>query len=276
MIPSLSIHSQGLEFGVGLGGTMYWGDLTPSVPNENFGNIRGAGSIYIRNTITPKISLRANLLVGKLAGDDALSSTQWMKERNLSFFSNLIEGGIIAEYDVLSFPRGGQWEFFEIYAMAGISAITYNPKADYQGNTYTLQPLGTEGQGMVGFPEPYSKISVAFPAGIGFKLKLTDNLILNPEFGVRFTMTDYLDDVGGRYVDDNLLRAGNGDLAADLANRTAEFLGQTEPVNLTGNRRGGDAKDLYYIGMIHIAYRFNDKFNLLKGKSRYDIGCPTF
>ena len=214
--------------------------------------------------------------MGKLAGDDNLSSTQWMRERNLSFFSNLIEIGIIGEYDFLSFHKGGQWDFLELYAYAGLTAIKFNPKTDFQGNTYELQPLGTEGQGMVGFPNKYSLINVAIPVGLGIKIKITDRITLNPEFGVRFTMTDYLDDVGGRYVDDNLLRAGNGDLAADLANRTAEFLGQSEPVNLTGNRRGGDARDLYYIGMVNISYRFDNSLTLGKRRKNYEVECPKF
>lgn len=276
MIIGCSVHAQGLEIGIGVGGTMYWGDLTPSATSENFGNIRGAGTVYLRNTISNKIAVRANLLVGRLAGDDNLSSTQWMRERNLSFFTNLIELGIVGEYDFLSFHRGGQWDFLELYAFAGITAINFNPKTNFQGNTYELQPLGTEGQGMVGFPNKYSLISAAIPLGLGLKLKITNRITLNPEFGVRLTMTDYIDDVGGRYVDDNLLRAGNGDLAADLANRTAEFLGQSEPVNLTGTRRGGDARDLYYIGTISIAYRFNDQGGIGKRRRNYDVECPTF
>jgi hypothetical protein len=276
MIFNNSNYAQGLELGFGVGGTMYWGDLTPSTPSENFGNIKGAGSIFIRNTISNKLCVRGNLLIGKLAGDDNLSSTQWMRERNLDFFTNLIELGLIAEFDFLSFSKGGQWEFLEIYFFGGVAAIKYNPKTIFQGNTYELQPLGTEGQGMVGFVDSYKLLSVAFPIGLGLKLKITDRLTLNPEFGVRLTMTDYLDDVGGRYVDDNLLRAGNGDLSADLANRTAEFLGLSEPVNLAGNRRGGDARDLYYIGMIHLTYRFNDFFGIMNRKNKYNVECPTF
>jgi hypothetical protein len=72
-----------------------------------------------------------------------------------------------------------------------------------------------------GYAQPYSLISVSAPLGIGVRYKLNHNFDLGLEIGYRFTMTDYLDDVGGFYADPADLGTQSA-LSVAMANRTLE------------------------------------------------------
>ncbi|GAB3327806.1 hypothetical protein GCM10027429_01960 [Marivirga atlantica] len=82
------------------------------------------------------------------------------------------------------------------------------------GEWVSLRELGTEGQNFTAaqrarydtlynhdLPDPYSRFQIVIPLGIGARYKLTNNIDLGLEFSFRYTFTDYLDDVSGRYVD---------------------------------------------------------------------------
>ncbi|MEZ5059160.1 MAG: hypothetical protein R2879_19155 [Saprospiraceae bacterium] len=164
------------------------------------------------------------------------------------------------------------------YLFVGIAASSFNPKAKYNNEWVALQPLGTEGQGIGGNDSPYSKVAFAIPFGIGFKYAFNDLWNIGLEFGARKTFTDYLDDVGGTYTSYNELLAGNGQLAANLGNRTGEYL-DTEPINVpTGTPRGDNVtSDWYFIAGLSISYNFMDTG--LVGSRRRSRGgrrgCPT-
>ena len=85
---------------------------------------------------------------------------------------------------------------------AGIGVYRYNPYAYSGGNKVFLQPLSTEGQNIIGYPDrkKYSLTQFAVPFGGGFKFAVSENLRVGIEMGIRKLFTDYLDDVSKGYM----------------------------------------------------------------------------
>lgn len=138
-----------------------------------------------------------------------------------------------------------------IYLTAGVGGFLYVPRARNNFNypdvfyndgfiahadktTYhKLRPLHTEGQGYEeghslgdDFNVPgkkfktgktYSPVAVCIPLGIGIQKAFNQNIGIKAEFGIRYTFTDYIDDVSGLYYDRDLLKQYNGDLAATMS-----------------------------------------------------------
>jgi hypothetical protein len=98
--------------------------------------------------------------------------------------------------------------------------------------------LGTEGQHATLDPtdanhgiKPYSLLVIAIPFGIGSRIKINDLLDLWIEVGVRYTFTDYLDDVSKNYVDLGVLKSPQ---AKAMSYRTAELGLPTDPITYQG------------------------------------------
>ncbi|MDE5742855.1 MAG: hypothetical protein K2H62_00715, partial [Bacteroidales bacterium] len=77
-----------------------------------------------------------------------------------------------------------------------------------------LQPLHTEGQGLNDGPKNYSLTQFAIPFGIGFRYSISPRVAIGVEWTMRLTFSDYIDDVGGVYYDQNRLFTEYGPLSA--------------------------------------------------------------
>lgn len=139
-----------------------------------------------------------------------------------------------------------------IYLSGGVGGFFYNPMAKnnfnypnvYENVGFTadgnktsyhkLRPLHTEGQGYVNRSEgddfnvqsdnfkpgkTYKPVAVCIPLGIGIQKAFNQNMGIKAELGIRYTFTDYIDDVSGLYYDKNLLAEynENGNLAATMS-----------------------------------------------------------
>ncbi len=265
-ITPLLVSSQGFEVGVMAGVSSYQGDLAPSNLKTSLGKFHAAFGAFGRYNINKYFTAKLGINYGTISGDDAKEG----RKRNLSFRSNLLEFAVTGEWNILGYQPYALERVFTPYLFVGIGLFHYNPRAQYDGEWVELQPLGTEGQGMTGFPAKYSLVEIAVPFGGGLKYAINDQWNVGIEFGFRKTFTDYLDDVSEDYVDEEQLIAGNGELAAALANRSGE------PIQ-GGTRRGNDSiSDWYLISGISVSYNFLD--NGLVGsrsKGRRKQGCPT-
>ena len=194
----------------GSGIASYKGEL---VNPKQLGKVRyniAAGAEYL---ISSRFMVKADLTWFNIAGSDA-SANDDRVERNLSFTSNNQEFSISGAVYLLKDPK----EFyrrssFNIYAFAGAGVFHMNPKAEYQGKKYALQPLQTEAV-------KYSRFQFSIPYGFGVRLAVDPlhNIIL--EGGYRTTFTDYFDDISSRrYVDPATL---SSDLSRTLADRRRE------------------------------------------------------
>ncbi|MCB9188417.1 MAG: hypothetical protein H6600_05185 [Flavobacteriales bacterium] len=180
-----------------------------------------------------KVALRTSLTYGKVAGDDKLTQETFRNNRNLNFESVILEGGLGIEYQFLKEKLGniynvksptgkklGMKSFtLGFYVTTGIAGFYFNPiGTDQTGAKVPLKPLNTEGQGLPGGADPYSKWGIAIPFGFGMRKSLTRTLGIKLELTHRFTFTDYIDDVSTVYYDPAYLYTNVSPQAAYFSN----------------------------------------------------------
>ncbi|MCU0429788.1 MAG: DUF6089 family protein [Cytophagaceae bacterium] len=187
----------------------------------------------------PRMFLRGTFSYGRIKGDDAENSKfqeaggdVFRKLRNLSFRSQIYE--LKADLIIDFFEHRSKYQKrpdFVPYGFIGIAYFHHNPQAQIGGSGawYNLRENSTEGQGVIdGAPKKYSLHQVALPVGLGLRYKLTKQLDLSFEIGWRFTTTDYLDDIGGKYPDKVQLYNAKGLTAVQLSDKTPEIYNQDE------------------------------------------------
>jgi opacity protein-like surface antigen len=271
LIPALT-KAQYAEIGILGGGMTYVGDLAEVAfrIEETHPSIYG----FVKYNFNPFFGIKAQGGYGRISGDDANSSRSYANLRNLTFTSDIYEGSALLELNLLGFNAKRLKERFSPYVFTGISVFSFNPRAFYQGQWVDLQPLGTEGQGTLAYPErePYKLTQVGIPMGGGIRYAVSESWTLGLEIKFTKTFTDYLDDVSSTYVAQEILIAENGILAWELSNRTGEYL-NTEPLNWddTVQRGNPDSKDWFVVGGITVAR------NLIRGpRGGKNVRCPTF
>lgn len=200
-----------------VGTSHYFGDLyTDFIPFT-----RPMVGVYLSRKLSPHVTGRLNLSMGWMLGDDASAAPDSdIYARNLHFRNMVTEVALVGIYEIFgSYNRHTNRRKFSPYLLGGIALFHHNPQAKIDGEWVGLQPLGTEGQGQPSYDQHYSKVKLAFPLGAGFRYAVNKRLDIGFEIGVRFTNTDYLDDVGGAYprLDDL-----SNPLAQTLSNRSLE------------------------------------------------------
>jgi len=240
----------------GLGATNFLGELggadregTNFVRDLEFSMTRPLLNLGVRYRITETVATKTMLSYGWLRGDDKLTNEMFRHYRNLAFRSPIAEFSNQFEYSIIREKQGHRYNLRRVrglkgfktntYFFVGVGVIYFNPKNKYNGKWYALQPLGTEGQGLVPTRKKYSRISMCIPYGIGFKYGLNRRLNVGLEFGVRKTFSDYIDDVSTTYFDNQMIREAHGDVAAYLADPSDG----THPNWTAAYQQRGDAKD---------------------------------
>jgi hypothetical protein len=269
----------------GVGATSMLAELGggPEEASDLFFDINGNATRFAiaggyRYKLNEVISTRANLAFAQLHGSDALSKDYHRQSRNITVSTTLIELSAVGEayfikekfnnrYSVRGI-RGALGSTLSAYVMGGIGAFYYNPRGQHNGLSYSLRPMGTEGQGLDGYDKKYSRFSFCIPMGVGAKFNLTKQFALNFEYSFRVTFTDYLDDTSTKYPDavavadaNGGLGTADGDAAYYFSNPAIEvndFLaGGTVP---QGQQRGDKTtKDTYMFALIGLSYKFVSK-----------------
>lgn len=240
------------EIGFLVGGTYYIGDLN----QKHFNRTKPALSLIYRFNLHSRLTLRVNALYGNIQATDADATKESIRNRNLSFQTDIYELGAGVEYNYFPFQIGHERYRGTAYILYELAVARINPKTNYNGNLVELQSLGTEGQGTSESNKAnYSLTQISIPIGVGGRISIGKNLALNVEYGIRFLFTDYLDDVGGyRYVDPVVLTAENGPIAADLSNRSLDG-------NRAGRRGNPTSRDWYSFAGIGLSYRLGRPTN---------------
>ena len=236
-----SYSQKTFEFGLYGGTSHYIGDLSPNI-NLNRTNLSaGVNFTYSFNNY---VSLGAHLTTGKIEGYD--SDFEYLSKRNLSFYSNITEFGLISEFSFRQFGRTPKDKKFTPYMFYGFTLFSYEPMAEYNNEEINLRNLKTEGQGITtNAPENYGLMAISIPMGLGLKFSLAKAWNLRLHSGFRYTNTDYLDDVSGVYPDFDELSAANGEIATLLSDRSAEIDGNQKFES--GMQRGDNFNRDWYI-----------------------------
>ena len=246
-------------------GTDFYRDLEIS-------QTRPAAAVGLRYYLSNRTALRAMFTYAILTGDDATTNEFYREYRNLNFKTNIFELSTVFEYMFLAERIGARYNLkgvkglrgynIAFYGFAGVGVFKFNPKGELDGEWHELQPLGTEGQGVIPTREKYDLIQLNIPVGLGFKYALDRRWSIGIEYGVRKTFTDYIDDVSRSYVESTLLLQ-NGPLAVALADKSnGDFPQNTAP----GAQRGDPTdKDSYLFAIFNINYK------LRSGNSRLPV-----
>ena len=264
--PFREIKSQNSEIGACVGTMFYLGDLNQTklfklnLKDKSLNQLHIAGGFMYRYNISPRFAFKADFLFGKVSSTDVGTD---MANRNFNFFSPITEFSAEIELNFFELYNTTGKNRFSPYIFAGITLFSFNPQTSYNDEVYELHSLGTEGQGLEGGPKPYSLTSAAIPFGIGIKATIGRYFAIGAEWGMRWTLTDYLDDVGGRYYDNDALRANYGNLVADLADRSPEILdveGNPLPRHVEGHARGNETtNDAYSFACITLTVKFGNE-----------------
>ncbi len=247
-----SLSAQYFEAGIFAGVSNYQGDLAPNIMEVS--GYAPAFGAFGRYNFTGHFAVKGHFYKGLLKGSDHNAQiSKGHRTRNLSFQTDLYEIGITAEYNFINYNIATKEHVTTPYVFAGISGVYFNPQAELNGQWYDLQPLGTEGQGLSGYDAPYQQFTIGIPAGLGVKFNINEKINVGLEFGIRYTLTDYLDDVSTKYPDLKILAEEKGDFAAALSYRKLEY----DP-NLvedpTGMERGDSSNnDLFFFGGITLS-----------------------
>lgn len=244
----------GTEYGIAAGGSQYFGDL-----NDNYGFkfIRPAGGLFTRFHLNPFIAIRITGNYTKIGYDDKLSDNPYNVKRNLNFRSDIYEFAIQSEFNFFRFSTGEENGRFTPYLTGGIGGFYFNPYTKYNGQTYYLRGLGTEGQ-TIGYDDRkrYSNFSLCFPVGAGIKYWLRPGFNLGFEIADRLTVTDYMDDVSKTYIGSSRFPTDpqNPNPAYVLQDRSIEV--SNEPLGREGKQRGNSStKDQYLMFMINLSFQ---------------------
>lgn len=188
-------YTQDVEVGLIGGGTYYLGELNPG---KQFLFTKPAYGGTLRFNFDDRWTGRFNILLGSIAGDDAISKVN--ESRNLRFKSSITELSLVGEFNFLEYFTGSSINYFTPFLFGGPGFFIFNPKAPYQNEMVVLHDIGTEGQLSDG--DSYSLYGLSAVFGIGIKYSLTNRIGLGIEWGMRKTFTDYLDDVSRDYYID--------------------------------------------------------------------------
>jgi hypothetical protein len=269
----LLASTQNLYVSTRLGFANYQGDL--KAKSFSFSQGKMLVSLGARYDFTEHITARSYFSLTSLQADDK-KGTAVMQERNLNFKTKIFDWELTGQYQLFSF--NDRW--WSPYVFAGIGLFHFKPfTEDAGGAKVFLQPLSTEGQGVIPGKKPYKLMQIHIPLGLGAEYSLNEDMRVGVEMGYRKIFTDYLDDVSDVYVDEATLLAARGAQAVELAWRGDEKSGAPYPP--AGYTRGNpDYKDgYYYIAITYSMRLVLDKYRDIAGlpasRKQKRSGCPA-
>ena len=261
------------ELGVKGGISFYYGDLAKNSTFLGTGNIHPSFFIFTHHPLTNWLGIELEAGMSKLSAFDNNTNDQSRNRRNLNFESQIAEANIKLMLTPVQFQFGRFGPSLKAYGALGIGVYHFNPYTYYQDEKYFLQPLGTEGQGLNGYPAPYSLTQINIPICGGLKIDIRP-FSFGFEMSFRKLFTDYLDDVSDRYVQKSILEEEKGAISAALADRSPNQSLSDQPglspseMPLRGQPSTGDG---YGFICLKASYLFNNGQTPQK-----KIYCPKF
>jgi opacity protein-like surface antigen len=256
----------------GIGSTSFLGELGGAnrigstgimgFRDVEFKATRPAITAGYRYFIQPNMAVKGGITFGLLSGNDAYTQERFRQNRNLHFRSPVVEiGGQFEYYPFGEYfghlyrtkgVAGQKVSVISPYLFAGIGGFWFNPKAKYEDDWIALQPLMTENVS-------YRRIAISIPFGVGVKYALNKQMSISAEFTLRYTTTDYIDDVSTVYADKSDADAMSQYLANPTLNLIPSYTDGTYSYNATG------------VGMQRGQPKQNDSFAILMFSFNYKI-----
>lgn len=244
--------------------------------------------------LSDRFALRTGIYYGRVYGSDKFTPNEARTNRYLTFRSPIIELSEVVEFSIIREKMGHRYNIKRakgkratpnLYIFAGIGGFYFNPRAQYlpidaQGNPdeskphygewFSLQPLGTEGQGKISTRQKYSRIQMSIPFGVGLNYMLNKSWGIGFDFGFRYTLTDYIDDVSNTYVDTKIFDGDGDQEMAEIASYFSDPAANRPGIgysNGPGNQRGdSNWNDAYMFLTIKVTYKL---FSVHRGRSKF-------
>ena len=243
-----------------------------------FNQTKFAGSLSYMMYLGERVGVRAQGGVQRVAGNDNTTTEIFRQNRNLHFRANIYDFTTTIEFHIIKEKYGNLYNLKSnlgkklglkkvnvgFYTFFGLGGFYFNPQAQNPSNGMwvDLAPLGTEGQGLEGGPEPYKKYGVIVPVGFGLRYGLSREWGIKLELAHRFTFTDYIDDVSTVYYDNDAIANAYGSQAAYFANPTLNIIptytdGSYEYNPTKAGMQRGDPtdRDGYMYAVLGVYYR---------------------
>jgi hypothetical protein len=152
------------DYGIFAGVSSYFGDINNTRPLYA---PLPAGGVFYRYNLNPRQSLRANIFLGQIRGNDLDFNNDFQQARAESFSSTVGEFALQFEFNFFPYStQGKKWDYTPYIAGgAGISFVN--------GAAFTYVP--------------------AIPFSFGFKVNIRKNIGLEAEYGFRKTFYDNFD-----------------------------------------------------------------------------------
>jgi hypothetical protein len=223
--------SQYYEYGIGIGGANYKGDLVFNgvILKETHPMIEFN---YKKFNPDSRFRKKAFMKYYTISGADSNYAGGYSRDylyrekRNLSFFSNCVDAGIGVEFNMIE----GKFRFLDnnyyhrFYGGFSTGIMYFEPQTTFQGKQVKLRDIQTES-------EKYLPVTITFPFSLGWETEVSKHLSYGIELSYQFTLSDRLDDVSGYYADMNDLKRRGGADAIFLSYRNLESLYP----NISGN-----------------------------------------
>lgn len=253
------VKAQNTDIGLLVGGSYYYGDVVNSLDVKSIGPSFGG---FIRYRLGQRLALRAFGGYAKVQGDDQNSTSDWQINRNWNFESTIIEGSLIAEFNLKADRNKGRRFANPLipYVFAGIGFFTFDPKTNLNGTLISTAPLKLSGIS-------YSTSAICVPVGLGFRYYVAKKFQLGFEMGMRYTTTSYIDDIApeNRYVDPAI--------TGDPALTRVIYARSTSDKNIGDYRsKMGTPKEAYGSGVVNKIIQNSDFYFMYGLTAAYTLG----
>ena len=183
------------EIGVNAGVFVYQGDLTPSQVGS-YKTLKPEINFFFNRIVSPLFSLRTNLAIGGLKGNDAkYAAPAYRQQRNFNFHSPVFEVSELLVADVFKNNMSRPSSALSPYLFAGLGFSLLNITRDW--TRFNAEYFSSEASTLSGLSADQQHslptLIPAVPVGIGIRYPVSSRISVNAETSYRFTFTDYLD-----------------------------------------------------------------------------------
>lgn len=180
------------ELGGSVGAFVYQGDLTP-LRLGSFPTTRWGFNLFGSRILNPSFSIRANLAIGGLAGDDAkYAIPEYRRQRNFRFRSSLIELSGLLVWNPLQGNYEDRGFTPYIYGGAGLGMLRIRRDwSDY--NTAYFETSDLTARLALDAAHSVPQWIPVIPLGAGLRYGFSPRIVLMAESSYRLVFTDYLD-----------------------------------------------------------------------------------
>lgn len=204
LLLSQYVSGQRLEVSGVIGYASYQGDVNES-PVFSLQAAHASFGLRVSYLLNQNMSVSYNIVNGGLSGDDMNFPNRRDWVPNLSFDAIFSEHTMMFTYYPFNRSKGilSSFKVKEKIYRTGCPSVKIKYKKKFSPFAFVGTGLGFFSSNVRGLPPEarelvpgtYANTHIVFPFGGGIRMELTYKLGISAEFGMRYTLTDYLDGI---------------------------------------------------------------------------------